>query len=234
MTVNIAIVGEYYDSFIPHIKLNESLQDISKKLGISLKYDWIETSDLDNNPENKLSKYHGIWSAPGSPFKSLKGATNAIQYARENNIPHLGTCAGFQHTVIEIARNLLGYEDAQHEEYDQESSKLFVNKLVCSLAGKTMTINVKDNTQSFKWYQKKEVEEDYYCNFGINPQFIDKFSHPELSISGVDDDNEIRIIEIKKNDFFISTLFVPQSKSTKVNPHPLIVGFIKSALKNAE
>jgi CTP synthase (UTP-ammonia lyase) len=231
--VKIAIVGEFHKDFIPHASLNHSLDYLSQESTYSIEYNWIDTSTLEDNVQEVLFKYHGIWSAPGSPFKSLEGAVNAIQYAHEKNIPHLGTCAGFQHTVIEIARNMLGYEEAQHEEYNSASSQLFVNKLVCSLAGKTMKIQIKEETQAFRWYGKKETEENYYCNFGINPEFEEKLTHPELIISGVDNDGEIRIIEIKENCFFIATLFVPQSKATKENPHPIIKGFVDMACQQA-
>ena len=233
MKVKIAIVGEFHKDFIPHTSLNQSLDYLSMDSMIAIEYKWIDTSTLEENAQEVLSEYHGIWSAPGSPFKSLEGAVNAIQYAREKNIPHIGTCAGFQHTVIEIARNMLGYEEAQHEEYDSASSQLFVNKLVCSLAGKTMKIQIKKGSQAFRWYGKKETEENYYCNFGINPEFEKKLTHPELIFSGVDNDGEIRIIEIKENNFFIATLFVPQSRSTKENPHPIIKGFVDMAYQQA-
>ena len=140
---------------------------------------------------------------------------------------------GFQHTVIEIARNILGYEEAQHEEYDSSSSLLFVNKLVSSLAEKTMKSQIEKGTQDFRWYGKAEAEENYYCNFGINPEFEDKLIHPEIAFSGFDNDGENRIIEVKENDFYISTLFVPQSKSTKENPHLIIKGFVYLGYKES-
>lgn len=231
MKLKIAIIGEFYQNFLPHTSLNKSLDYLARSMNVLIEYKWIETTDLLANPKNILSSYHGIWSAPGSPFKSLEGALNAIRYARENNIPHLGTCAGFQHSVIEIARNILGYSDAHHEEYTPESSDLFINKLVCSLAGKTMKVQIKENTHAYNCYKTPIVEENYYCNFGINPQALEKLKHPNLVFSGTDQDGEIRILELKNNDYFIATLFVPQTKSTPREPHPLIYGFISAALK---
>ena len=228
--MRIAIIGEFKNS-VPQTTLNQSLEYLSKELDITIEYTWIETNKLEENPRKELSSYHGIWSAPGGPFKSLRGAVNAIKYARENNVPHLGTCSGFQLTVIEIARNLLGYREAQHEEYDPESPQLFVSRLACSLAGKTMRIQIKEGTQAFKWYGGKRAEENYYCNYGINPDFKAKLNHPDVVFSGVDHDGDVRIIEINKNDFFISTLFVPQTKSSKGNPHQLIRGFIQEAFR---
>lgn len=232
MKIRIAVIGEFNKEFLPHITLNQSLNDLSHHMNITIEYDWIETTELVANPKYVLSLYDGIWSAPGSPFKSLEGALNAIKFARENNVPHLGTCAGFQHSIIEIARDMLGFSDAQHEEYSSESpSHLFISKLTCSLSGKTMKVRVKKGTKAYNCYKKSTIEENYYCNFGINPQVLDKLKHPNLIFSGVDQDGEIRIIELKDQDYFVATLFVPQSRSTLNEPHPLIQGFISTAIR---
>lgn len=224
MKPKIAIIGEYYDSFTPHVTLNKSLEYLLEEY--SFEYEWVGTELVDKQRDDLLRHFSGVWSAPGSPFRSLQGALYAITYARVNDIPHLGTCAGFQHAVIEIARNVLGISDAQHEEYDAQSSSLFVNKLVCSLAGKTMDVYLKRGTLAYNLYGLNETKENYYCNFGINPQFKKHLIHPQIAISGVDQENEIRIIEILRNKFFVITLFVPQTKSLPGSPHPLIKGFV--------
>ena len=224
MKSKIAIIGEYYNSFEPHIALNTSLDYLKEEY--NFEYEWLDTERVNRERDELLKNYAGIWSAPGSPFKSLEGALYAITYARVNDIPHLGTCAGFQHAVIELARNILGIKDAQHEEYDEQSSQLFVNKLVCSLAGKTMEVHLKSGTSAHKLYNRDKTVEDYYCNFGINPAFRQSLTHPQIAVSGVDQDDEIRIIELPGNKFFLITLFVPQTKSTPESPHPLIKGFI--------
>lgn len=226
MKPKIAVIGEYYDKFDPHTSLNKALEYLKDEY--DFEYEWIETERVEREKDQILKKYTGIWSAPGSPFKSLDGVLYAITYARLNDIPHLGTCAGFQHAVIELARNILGIEDAQHEEYDAQSSSLFVNKLVCSLAGKTMDVYLKSSTLAHKLYGCDKTKEDYYCNFGINPEFKQHLAHPLIAVSGVDQEDEIRIIEIPGNKFFLMTLFVPQTKSLPGSPHPLINGFVNA------
>ncbi|MBE0449070.1 MAG: CTP synthase [Actinobacteria bacterium] len=189
MKPKIAIIGEYYDNFKPHTSLNKSLDYLSDEY--DFEYEWIDTELVDRERDGLLKNYAGIWSAPGSPFKSLVGALYAITFARVNDTPHLGTCAGFQHAVIELARNILGIKDAQHEEYDAQSSTLFVNKLVCSLAGKTMDVYLKSGTLAQKLYGLDETKENYYCNFGINRAFKQHLTHPQIAVSGVDQDDEI-------------------------------------------
>ncbi|SCY13989.1 CTP synthase C-terminal region-related (seleno)protein [Desulfoluna spongiiphila] len=226
MKPKIAVIGEYYENFDPHTSLNKALDYLNDEY--DFEYEWIDTESIEKEKDQILKKYAGIWSAPGSPFKSFDGALYAITYARLNDIPHLGTCAGFQHAVIELARNILGIEEAQHEEYDSQSSSLFVNKLVCSLAGKSMDVYLKKNTLAHKLYGCNETKENYYCNFSINPEFKQHLAHPQIAVSGVDQDDEIRIIEIPSNNFFLITLFVPQTKSLPGSPHPIINGFVNA------
>jgi CTP synthase (UTP-ammonia lyase) len=225
----IAIVGDFNSTLRSHILLNQSLNWLQEKN--EFRYEWLETTQVKDEGHRLLDQYRGIWSAPGGPFKSLEGALTAIRYARERNIPHLGTCGGFQHTIIEIARNVLGITNAQHEEYESTSQLLIINRMACSLSGKTMAIKIEEKSQAFKCYKKAQAMEDYFCNFGINPNYRDKLEHTILKISGIDQDNEIRIMEIPKNDFFIATLFVPQTKATKEKPHPIIKSFIEECIK---
>ena len=226
MKPKIAIVGEYHDNSETHTSLNKCLDYLNGEYNFG--YEWLETELVEKERDRLLSNYAGIWSAPGSPFKSLDGALYAITFARLKEIPHLGTCAGFQHAVIELARNILGVEDAQHEEYDAQSSTIFVNKLACSLAGKTMDVHLKSGTLAHKLYGLDKTIENYYCNFGINPAFKKYLVHSEISVSGVDQDDEIRIIELPSHKFFLVTLYVPQTRSVPDSPHPLIRGFVKA------
>jgi CTP synthase (UTP-ammonia lyase) len=99
---------------------------------------WMGTKDLEPNAAATLAGIAGVWVAPGSPYQSLAGVLAAIRCARENEVPLLGTCGGFQHVVIEYARSVLGIADATHAEYDPYASHLFISRLACSLVGKTM------------------------------------------------------------------------------------------------
>ena len=227
METKIGIVGDFKGSR-SQIMLNQSLDWLKETY--TFDYEWVDTVKVQNEGENILKCFSGIWSAPGSPFESLEGAIKAIHYARVDNIPHLGTCGGLQHAVIEFAQNVLGLKNVQHEEYNKNGTELIISKLQCSLAGQTMNLTIKEGTKAFNCYQAYSSIEDYYCNFGINPEFKPKLNHDDLIISGIDQENEIRIIEIPKNDFFIATLFVPQSRATREAPHPIIKVFIEECI----
>ncbi len=166
----------------------------------------------------------------GQSLPEYAGRTGRHPLCAHRGVPFIGTCGGFQHAVIEYARNVLGFQDAQHAEYDPYASHLFINALACSLAGKSMTIRLQPGSLAFRCYQTSEVSEQYYCNFGINPVYQPLVDEGGLRIVGRDSDGEARILEIPDHPFFVGTLFVPQVSSSVATPHPLIVAYVRSAL----
>jgi len=170
-----------------------------------------------------------LWCAPGSPYRSLDGALEALRYGREHGVPTLGTCGGCQHMVIEYARHVLGFQDAQHAEYDPYASRLFISELACSLVGQTLPVRLAPGSRAAALYDGAEAEERYYCNFGLNPAYRDQLEAGGLKVSGTDRDGEARVLELPEHPFYIATLFVPQTRSTPQRPHPLIAGLLRAA-----
>ena len=230
--MKLAIIGDYNDNFRPHQSTNEAIKHSIEKYNIELDYEWISTDAIESEFEKIISTYSGFWIAPGSPYKSMTGALKIIRHARENNIPTLGTCGGFQHMVIEFARNVLGITDAEHAEYDPYSSKLVVNTLSCSLVGQTLEIELTDkSSKAFNIFGTEKINEKYYCNFGLNPEYQNQLNDNGFRIVGTDNLKEARILELENHLFFIATLFVPQDNSTKANPHNLVTEFLKTIMK---
>jgi CTP synthase (UTP-ammonia lyase) len=232
--MKLAIIGDYNSQYKPHKATNEAITHSLIKFGFPLQYDWISTEVIDKNFEKIISSYHGFWIAPGSPYKSMSGALQIIQYARENKIPTLGTCGGFQHMVIEYARSVMGIADAEHAEYDPYASNLIVSPLSCSLVGETLEVELTESySQTFEIFRKKKILEKYYCNFGLNPKYQNQLHDRGFKMVGTDKFNEARILELENHPFFIATLFVPQDNSTIESPHKLVTGFLKSIVRYA-
>src|SRR5690606_1000057 len=105
-----------------------------------------------------LVGYDAIWVVPASPYKNPEGAFIAIRYARENSIPFLGTCGGFQHAMIEYARNVLAWEDAAHAETDT-SGRMVISALQCTLVEEMGVIELRPNTLIGKAYGRETIEE---------------------------------------------------------------------------
>jgi CTP synthase (UTP-ammonia lyase) len=222
----IALVGEFTATFQPHIATNRAIQHSAAALGVSLSAEWVSTGDLD---ASVFDRYEAIWVAPGSPYKNLDRTLRAINHAREHRIPCFGTCGGFQHMVLEYARNVLGFTEAQHAEYDPYASDLFVSQLDCSLAGREMRLTLMPGSRVATIYGALQVTEEYYCNFGVNPSKASLLASGALRITGSDPEGEIRVIELSDHPFFVGTLFVPQVRSTADRPHPLVSAFVSVA-----
>ncbi|MCL7421870.1 MAG: CTP synthase [Methylobacter sp.] len=230
MTQSIALLGEYTPAFPPHAYTNAAIEHSRALLNEDIDATWVSTENIN---QQLFEDFSGVWIAPGSPYRNLEKTLWAIRHARENKIPCLGTCGGFQHIVIEYARNVLGFEDAQHAEYDPYASRLFISQLACSLAGRQMQLNFAPGSQVAGIYGEISVKEHYYCNFGINPDCVHELQQGPLRISGSDAEGEIRVIELPGHPFFIGTLFVPQARSTPETPHPLVTAFLAATVGRA-
>lgn len=232
VNVSIALIGDQDEGFLPHQKTVSALTDAASALAVTIEISWIPTMTLETGV-NQLTRFDGIWCVPGRPYKSLLGVLEGIRVARQRNTPFLSTCGGFQHAVLEYARNVLGLHEAQHEEYAPSASELLVSRLPCSLVGKRLVIQLLPGSLFHKYYRREEVEEEYCCNFGLNPRYRQLFDYNGLYTAGVDAEGKTRILELKDHRFFIATLFLPQLTSSGSNPHPLIVAFLKSAMLTA-
>ena len=229
MTKSIAIIADFDSKSIAHRATNDAISHATVALGYTVEVRWVYTTEL-SSPESieRLSEYDGIWIGPGSPYKNMDGALSAIRIARERGIPLFGTCGGFQHIILEFARNVLSFADAEHEESAPAASRLFISRLACSLAGRTMTITLTPDSKLARVYGRTTVHEQYLCNFGVNPQYVDIFRSGAMRVVGADAEGVIRAVELPEHPFFVGTLFMPQLGSTPSQPHPVVSAFIRA------
>src|SRR5438552_13649142 len=150
MIYKIAIMGDFKLGYSIDHALNDSIRHAKKEFKEEIQCDWIAT-DMFNSDIIFNRQYSGLWIAPGSPYKSMKSVINAIYYTRTKKIPTLGNCAGFQHMLIEFAKNICGIKKADHEETNPSSSELIIYKLLCSLVEKAEELTIIDtNSKLFK------------------------------------------------------------------------------------
>jgi CTP synthase (UTP-ammonia lyase) len=125
---------------------------------------------------------------------------------------------------------VLGYRDADHAETSPDAPRLVITALACSLVGQQHPVTIVPGTRAAKLYGVPESVEDYYCNYGVNPDYVRQMEASGLRVSGVGVEGEVRIVEIPDHPFFLATLFLPQARSTPAVPHPLLAGFSAAVL----
>jgi CTP synthase (UTP-ammonia lyase) len=228
LPVRLAIVGEHDPAFPPHRAVAANVEQVASTRGIDIRAEWVPTLDVEREGAARLAAYDAIWISPGSPYRSLAGALSAIRFAREAGVPLLGTCAGFQHIVLEYGRNVMGL-DAYHAESDPDGPILLLTPLACSVAGMTMPVTLDGASRVAGWYGTTRITEHYYCNYGLNPDFEEAFETAGLSIVGWDDGGEPRVVDIPGHPFYVGVLYVPEPAREPGLAHPLVAAFIEAA-----
>ncbi|WP_200807583.1 CTP synthase C-terminal region-related (seleno)protein [Clostridium merdae] len=225
--IRIGVIGDY-DGRPSHIATNEAITHCASFLGLKQKTQWLSTECLEAVNKQELSDFDAFWCAPGSPYKSAQGAMNGIQFARENNYPFIGTCGGFQHVVLEFARDVLNLPEVKKTDFDPYVPNPFISALSCTLIEKTRNIFLTQGTKVAQIYNVKSSEERYNCSFELNDQFKEQMLTHGWVIAGADEAGNTRILELPRSNFFIATLFQPQLNSVPENPHRLILAYLKS------
>ncbi len=224
----IAILGDRDPANPNHRATEDALAHSSAAAGVKVDLGWVSTRELlGEGGAETLSHADGVWCTTGK-LDRPEGALRGIRLARERQIPFLGTCGGFQHAVVEFARNVAGLPEAVHGEYEPDSGDAVIAPLACSLAGQSFEVEIRDGSRVATCYGCTRAREHYSCSYGIDPGFEKLLVDRGLAIVGRAVDGTPRILELPDHPFFAATLFVPQSRSTATAPHPLVTGFLQT------
>lgn len=219
----IALVGDYSPSVPAHRAIPRALALASAQLGQPIASRWVHTADLHDAPA-QLADCAAIWVVPASPYANMDGALAAIRFARETKRPFLGTCGGFQHSLIEYARNVLGLTAADHAETNPTAATLVVTPLACSLVEATGTLRLAPDSLIRAAYGRATVIEGYRCNYGPAPAHRAAFERAGLRFTAFDESGEIRAAElpVTVHPFFVGTLFQPERAALRDELPPLV------------
>ncbi|MCB0628643.1 MAG: hypothetical protein KDD15_02895, partial [Lewinella sp.] len=180
MTDRIAILGDFNPAYYTLHALNDSTRAVQRYLGKEIQFDWIATDIFDGRQVFEKLEYKGLWIAPGSPYRDMANVLRAIHYARENRLPAFGNCGGFQHMVIEFARNVCGVTEAGHEEEFPGGRELVIRKLECSLKGEQEQVQIIDHSSLlFQTIGRRSLLGKYFCSYGLNEEYV-----PVLAANG--------------------------------------------------
>lgn len=245
-TVRIALVGKYTglkDSYISHYK---AFEHSGAHVGVNVDVVWIDAPEKGDTWEKDikrmskdLSRCDGILVPGGFGARGTEGKIEAIRYARENDVPFLGICLGLQLAVIEFGRNVLGLENANSTEFDQDTKYPLVDilpeQLRITQMGATMRLGaqkaiLKEGTLAFDLYGEREIWERHRHRYEINPDWISKIEEKGWVFSARSEDEiKMEIGELPVNSYHIGSQFHPEFLSHPETPAPLFRGLVKAA-----
>lgn len=226
----IAILGNVKETYEPHYVMSKVFRDMQQH--ILFEFEWVPTETLIHDAPQKLSPFQGIVAGSG-PYRSKEGVINGIRYARENNIPFLGTCSGFGYAVLEFGQSVFQLETVRHlnEGVPLAPNETFLQSLnYCSMDNHFTHFKTRPGTlTSLVYGHEEQVSEITHCSYGVHLDMIPIFAKEGLVVSAQDEEGEPKIMEYDRNDYFVIVLFLPQLQSTPDHPHPLISAFVKAA-----
>ena len=232
MQYSVALVGDYDSSVPAHQAIPLALDLASAYHGTHINATWVPTASIKDAALD-FESYQGIWCVPASPYQNTEGALSAIRFAREQRIPFLGTCGGFQHALLEYARNILGMVDADHAEINPEGSQLLIAPLSCSLIETRKEILVEPDSILSKSYGTREIVEGYRCSYGPNPEYEDVLFTGDLWVTARGLDGEVRAGELRNHPYFVGTLFQPERRALTGELPPLVREFSRAIVSRA-
>ena len=221
-SIRVGLLGEFNEQQRAHHAIPKALAAASDGVETT----WVSTDSVEKG--QSLSEYHGLWCVPGMPYRSADGAISAIRYARTSHLPFLGTSAGFQYALIEYARNVLGLREADHQKINPKAPLPLITPLGCGLAGVKARVRFMEGSHLRKAYRAAESMEEYHCSFGLNGRYRRLIESGPLYVSAVDDQQEIRAVELDGHPFFVATLFQPEMSAS---PNPLVAAFVAACQK---
>ena len=198
----------------------------------------------DETIAETLKDTDGIIVPGGFGGRGIEGMISAVKYARENNIPFFGICLGMQIAVIEYARNVLGYKDANSGEFDADC----LHKVIDFMPGQSIDIDkggtlrlgkypcvIKSGTTMERLYGKTEISERHRHRYEFNNDYKEEFIKKGLTIGGTSPDGRlVETVELTERPFYVGVQFHPEFKSRPNKAHPLFKGFIKASLDKKE
>ena len=204
-SLQIGLIGDRNDSVVAHRAIPLTLEMAAAACDVAIDVSWIGTDQIGDGAV--LSDLDGVWCVPASPYRDMDGALTAIRIAREQKIPFLGTCGGFQHAVNEYARNVMGWTDAEHAETAPRAQRQVIVPLLCSLVEVADTVHLVEGSRLARAYGETRIVEGYHCSYGLSSDFRHAIADTSFRVSAVDDSDDIRGMELDDHPFFVATLF---------------------------
>lgn len=238
--VNVALVGKYTDIKDAYLSINEALLHAGVANNVKVKIKPIESEDLEKeSAEEILGDVDAIFVPGGFGHRGVEGKVKAAKYAREKGIPYFGVCLGMQVMVVEFARNVLGWKNANSVEFDEKAEYPVIHimdeqKDVTDIGGTARLgaypCDITAGSKTAKIYGVDKIDERHRHRFEFNNKYAEEFEKAGLKIAGrCPTGGQVEIMENTQHPWMIGVQFHPEFLSRPVKPHPLFDDFIKTA-----
>ena len=243
--VTVALVGKYIQLHDAYISVVESLKHggVANRASVNIK--WIDSETV--TPENVgelLGDVSGILVPGGFGSRGIEGKIQAIKYARENQIPFLGLCLGMQLSIVEFARDVIGYSDAHSAELDPSTAHPVIHLMPdqdgIEDIGGTLRLGsypcvLNRDSKAYALYGTETIHERHRHRYEVNNDYRTVLQNNGMMLSGISPDGRIvEMIELPDHPWFVATQAHPELKSRPNRPHPLFKGFISASLEYQE
>ena len=239
-TVKIALCGKYVQLHDAYLSVAEALAHAGYENAAKVEIKWVDSETITaGNVKELLGDVDGILVPGGFGGRGIEGKIECAKYARENNVPYLGICLGMQTAVIEFARNVLGYKDANSSEFDPDSAHCVIDLMPDQHGvkmGGTMRLGAYPckvlGAKMKKAYGKDEISERHRHRYEFNNDFRAEVEKAGMKIAGTSPNGLlVEAVEVPANDFYVGVQFHPEFKSRPQSAHPLFREFISAAVK---
>ena len=243
--VTVALVGKYIQLHDAYISVVESLKHggVANRASVNIK--WIDSETV--TPENigeLLADVSGVLVPGGFGSRGIEGKIQAIRYAREHQIPFLGLCLGMQLSIVEFARDVVGYSDAHSAELDPSTAHPVIHLMPdqdgIEDIGGTLRLGsypcvLNKDSKAYALYGTETIHERHRHRYEVNNDYRTVLQEHGMMLSGISPDGRIvEMIELPEHPWFVATQAHPELKSRPNRPHPLFKGFIEASLDYQE
>ena len=240
--VTIGLIGKYTKLHDAYLSVAEALHHGGYENGVHVDIRWIESEDLEEqNPETVLGDVDGILVPGGFGVRGVEGKMQAARYAREHDVPYLGICLGMQTAVMEFARDVLGYEDADSAEFNEESTHKVIDFMPDQRGnipkGGTMRLGaypcaIRSGSILEQAYGKKEIQERHRHRYEFNNEYREAIQLAGMDVTGTSPDGRlVEAVEIPALRFFVGVQYHPEFKSRPNAAHPLFRELVRAAMQ---
>lgn len=232
-TLRIGLIGDRDPTVTAHRAIEAALERAAHDASLPLVPVWHPTASIGDDAAAALAGFHGLWCVPASPYANTAGALRAIRVARETPIPFLGTCAGFQHALLEYAESVWGVDAPAHAELDPQADDPLIARLECALVERAGGVVLVQGTRLAAIYGTGEAIETYHCRYGLSAHWARRLDTGPLRVAARDTAGDVRAVELDGHPFFLATLFQPERAALAGRAHPLIAAFVRAAAERA-